>query len=55
MLAGEAAHQAGTFRIQGQVVIPQGLVAKLGNPVQAVSTAVMQGGTQGGLTGCDPQ
>ncbi|RON12412.1 hypothetical protein BK662_25715 [Pseudomonas frederiksbergensis] len=47
MLAGEAANQARPIGVQGQVVIPKGLVAGLGDSIQTVSTAVMQGGTKG--------
>jgi hypothetical protein len=47
MLTGEAANQAGAFRIERQIVIPQGLMAMLGDAVEAVATAVMQGRSEG--------
>ncbi|MNP48142.1 hypothetical protein D3C76_1422430 [compost metagenome] len=47
MLAGQATHQAGAFRIECQVMVPKCLVAGFGDSIQAVSTAVMQGGTKG--------
>jgi hypothetical protein len=55
MLAGQAADQAGAFRIECQVVVPECAVAGFGDAVQAVATAVMQGGTQGRLAGGNAQ
>ena len=55
MLAGEAAYQAGTFRVEGQVVVPQGSVAGFGNALQAVAAPIVQGRAQFRLAGGNPQ
>ncbi|MNP61202.1 hypothetical protein D3C76_1563590 [compost metagenome] len=51
VLAGQAAYQAGTLRVQRQVMIPECLVSGFGNAIQAVPAAIMQGRTEGGLAG----
>ena len=43
MLAGEPANQAGPFRIQCQVLVPEGLMAQFGDAVEAVATTIVQG------------
>lgn len=51
MLAGQAADPAGALRVQRQVLVPELLVAFAGDPVQAVTTAVVEGAPQRRLAG----
>ncbi|AIZ33689.1 hypothetical protein NJ69_12190 [Pseudomonas parafulva] len=55
MLTGQPAHQAGQFRITGEVTIPQRSMTRLTDAVQPVATAIVQGLAKARLAGSDAQ
>ncbi|MCY1180216.1 hypothetical protein D9M73_206460 [compost metagenome] len=55
MLAGQPAYQAGQFGVEGQVVVPERLVAHFANSIQTVSAPIVKRRTQGRLAGGDTQ
>ncbi|MNT69993.1 hypothetical protein D3C72_2083460 [compost metagenome] len=55
MLAGEPAHLAGEFRVTGQVLVPELLVALIADAIEAASRAAVQCRAEGGLAGGSAQ
>ncbi|MNQ64803.1 hypothetical protein D3C85_792400 [compost metagenome] len=55
VLAGQPAHLAGEFRVTGQVLVPELLVALVADAIEAATPAAAQRRAEGRLAGCRAQ